>query len=76
MSNEMIERVALAISEITVHGDFSSDELARAAIEAMREPTDAMLKAPSAIMGGGFQNSHSDRETWEAMIAAALGEQS
>lgn len=47
---------------------------ARQAIEAMREPTDVMLKAPNSIMGGGFQNSHSDRETWDAMIAAALGE--
>jgi len=47
-------------------------EEARAAIEAMREPTEAMLKASDSIMGGGWQNSHSDAETWDAMIDAAL----
>lgn len=45
---------------------------ARAAVEAMREPTAAMLKAPEGIMGGGFMNSHSDLETWHAMIDEAL----
>ena len=47
---------------------------ARAAIAAMREPTPAMLKACDSIMGGGFQNSHSDLETWQEMIDAALKE--
>jgi hypothetical protein len=47
-------------------------DCARAAIEAMRKPTGKMLKAPDSIMGGGFMNSHSDLETWEVMLDAAL----
>lgn len=34
-------------------------------------PTPAMLKAANDIMGGGFQNSRSDHEIYEAMIEVA-----
>lgn len=47
---------------------------ARAAIAAMREPTPEMEAEWKAIMGGGFMNSHSDRETWEAGIDGAMKE--
>lgn len=79
--SEMVERVALAMQAALegAPGDFDGErphspypKLARAAIKAMREPTRGMLKATDSIMGGGFQNSHSDQETWEAMIEAAL----
>ncbi len=50
------------------------EPLARAAIEAMREPTPEMLKAADNIMGGGWQNSRSDRETYGTMIDEALKE--
>ena len=40
----MIERVAKAINDAMLqHGDYKPDELARAAIAAMREPTDRMV---------------------------------
>jgi hypothetical protein len=43
MKNEMVERVAKAINEIIYIGDSGAKQLARAAIEAMREPTDEMI---------------------------------
>lgn len=42
MSNEMIMRVARAISEADHEAEGDYRKLARAAIEAIREPTDAM----------------------------------
>ncbi len=85
--SEMIERVAQAISssfheEGYIEGLSDPSEweefrkAAREAIRAMREPTAKMLAAPKKIMGGGFQNSHSDDETWEAMIDEALRDDS
>ena len=75
----MIERVAKAINEALLqHGDYKPDELARAAIAAMRDCTPAMLDAGSAAHpAGGYR-----RETllydiieceWVAMCDAALG---
>ena len=75
----MIERVAKAINEALLqHGDYKPDELARAAIAAMRDCTPAMLDAGSgAHPAGGYR-----RETllndiieceWVAMCDAALG---
>jgi len=70
--SSMIERVAQALQQEM--GAASSDEpassfaLARAAIAAMREPTQGMIdgwiRAPGAIKGG-----------WHGMIDAALHEQ-
>jgi len=69
-SDDMIERVARAIAEQN-HGstwDEWIDE-ARAAIEAMREPTEAMINA-------GDRTDHDVEATmvWRAMIDEALGE--
>ena len=48
---DMIERVAKAINDTMLqHGDYKPDELARAAIAAMREPTETMLEAADAVM--------------------------
>lgn len=65
--SEMVERVARAMRDrleslplAGVDDMPQYREMATAAIEAMREPTDAMLKSCESIMGGGFQNSHSD----------------
>ena len=65
----MIERVAQALQQEMGTAQFdeppSSFALARAAIAAMREPTEEMIvawiKAPGAIKGG-----------WQGMIDAAL----
>ena len=48
---DIIERVAKAINDTMLqHGDYKPDELARAAIKAMREPTETMLEAADAVM--------------------------
>lgn len=63
---EMIEKVARAI--VKEDGSFTVIDyhrgLARAAIEAMREPTEAMLSAA--------RKQHDLVGTWQAMIEAAL----
>ena len=68
--SEMIERVAKAIEDADANG-FSKLPYwacARAAIEAMREPTEAMADA-----GTTETNSEEDAiECWNAMIAEAL----
>lgn len=77
---DMIERVAKAINDTMLqHGDYKPDELARAAIAAMRDCTPKMLDAGSAAHpAGGYR-----RETllndiieceWVAMCDAALEE--
>lgn len=78
MSVSMIERVARAINDagrkyiderLSAEGwaDVPDEVFARAAIEAMREPTDAMWDA-----GQGFVQSE---DAYQAMIDAALNEQ-
>ena len=77
MSNEMIENVAKAITKIAYIGDGSAKQIARAAIKAMREPTDQQrnhyfkLKRES-----GSTEAYSTFEdgTWEMMIDACLKE--
>lgn len=75
-SNEMVERVAAALGiahakrSTFPFSEHSLREFARAAITAMREPTDAMLCGhgvyPSChTCGGGY-------EQWHAMIDTAL----
>lgn len=49
------------------NGRFQYDQIARAAIEAMRNYTDAMYEAGEEV--GGYDVTH---VTWEAMIDAAL----
>lgn len=83
--SEMVERVARATYEARPYGDEHAGDLiwdrledgwkdrhrdmARAAIEAMREPTDAMVDAAY-----GRERTGTERGNWRAMIDAALTE--
>jgi hypothetical protein len=68
MSDNMIERVARALYAMEYSGDSTTAEfwerMARAAIEAMREPTQAMLDAgePQVLT----------ETVWRSMIDAVL----
>jgi hypothetical protein len=72
---DMVERVARAIAAVNHEDDFDrSDEArrmfiedARAAIAAMREPTEEMVKAQ-------WSEPTCGAEGWRAMIDAALNE--
>ena len=67
----MIERVAKAINEALLqHGDYKPDELARAAIAAMREPTDRMVHV--GTMNNLRQDGFFMGGIWKNMIDAAL----
>ena len=68
---DMIERVAKAINDTMLqHGDYKPDELARAAIEAIREPTEKMIDAGSKEQRNIL--SKPIEGIWTAMIDAAL----
>lgn len=85
MSAEMVERVARAISEAIKYQDGLAhyayeqrkddmDAVARAAIEAMREPTDSMTKA-GAIRDAELEWLEGMRavpQVFQAMIDASL----
>lgn len=83
MTDSMIERVASAISKACEHRSWDPETMARAAIEAMREPTKAMTSACNDFVddqiagsGGTEQNPcpvyPQPDEYWRAMIDAAL----
>lgn len=62
----LIRRVADAIEAQMASDDNAPDDLARAAIAAMREPT-------SAMVGAANRNNHPrDIDTWRTMIDEAL----
>jgi hypothetical protein len=79
MANEMIARVKAAIADnldlVVWHGDgepyaeYDVDRAARAAIEAMREPTEAMTKGAWDRADDNYLNPEA---VWCAMIDAAL----
>lgn len=70
----MIERVAEAIV-VASNREMSPNKIARAAIEAMREPTEAMqLEGLAVVCKAPVSEAALPREVWRAMIAAALGE--
>lgn len=89
---EMIVRVAQALRdycaarEVASDGHFTpdlmyqSEEIARVAIQAMREPTDAMIEAatdlddPGSSIFGEPYVACSHEEAWRAMIAVSLQE--
>lgn len=79
----MIERVALVLTRVNLMADRTEDlggddysDLARAAIEAMREPTEAMLDAHETRMRTSLPGQTHLRsealQAWRAMIDAAL----
>lgn len=72
--SEMVERVARAMFEADRGGSWDDvrenskamwRSFARAAIEAMREPTEAMINV-------GWRSMNDERLPWEVMIDAAL----
>lgn len=68
----MVYRLALTLTPILLaeHSRcscYSGEEAARAVLEAMWEPTDGMIDAARQ-----FSKPMSEREIWQAMIAAAL----
>jgi hypothetical protein len=68
----MIERVAVAINQaMLLHDDYDPDLLARAAIAAMREPTDAMC---DTLYDFGPEAYMEPEEVMAALIDAALEE--
>lgn len=82
---EMIERVAKAVAHSRIDCYGSDEDIARAAIEAMREPVESMRWAGVAIAGPALKESapnypmfhptlHLANEIWRAMIEDALGE--
>lgn len=88
--SEMVEKVAAAICE-SLFGPYDATALgagtspsaqsakaARAAIEAMREPTESMKEAGDAIILGDVEDkvigSFTAEKTWVAMIDLALSE--
>ena len=88
MTDSMIERVARAICRANCTPDMSAEDIdcqeenawdmwvpeARAAIEAMREPTEEMLYCGDAQISD-WDRTHEDvRAAWHAMIDAALKE--
>lgn len=85
MSESMVRRVAKALRE-DLRTQAANDSLvldcealARAAIEAMREPTPEMLQALAKRYS--YHNTGDEpydgeaRDYWQAMITAALGKQ-
>lgn len=82
---EMVERVRMTIADALTDQDgwmkksYSREdmtEVARAAIEAMREPTESMIdKATDFDWGPGISGDETDaspNRVWQAMIDAAL----
>jgi hypothetical protein len=83
--SEMVERVAKALSIVDGnHPDACSNDEeeipawklyvkdARAAIEAMREPTEAMLNEAVGALDSHNVGSHEANIVWQAMIDEAL----
>lgn len=72
----MVEKVARAICDKEEPDGLGNWEFyrdhARAAIEAMREPTDAMLRA--GAIGSGEDSENTASGAWDSMIAVALFE--
>lgn len=72
--SEMVERVARALAneEGYAYDPVPYNRRARAAIEAMREPTDAMVDAGGWLGGENGVGDSSARVVWTGMIEAAL----
>jgi hypothetical protein len=67
--SEMVEKVSAAIAEAQARGFNGPEVLARVAITALREPTQAM---GDAVTGGDQYSWPNPDETWRAMIDEAL----
>lgn len=79
MAESMIERVARAIDEhFDPHNDGTRYDAARAIIQALREPSDAMLEGLYDDPIWDYKDSYIGKQQvidmWEHMIDAALNE--
>jgi hypothetical protein len=77
----MVEKVTQAIEAAWIEcenareaGFDQPEVLARAAIAAMREPTDKMIDSVMVTAWGGMNNRDEIKRDWAKMIDAALGE--
>jgi hypothetical protein len=75
--SEMVERVREMLSHWSLNGCEDAHELARDILEALREPTEAMLAAGLDGYRFGAQNDDEGYavaadQCWQAMIDAAL----
>jgi len=68
----MIEKVARAIEKAELGNNWEAQ--ARAAIEAMREPTEEMAQRGGAHLGLSPRDRFSMKAAWKKMIDAALNE--
>ncbi len=69
----MVRRVGKAIADAGICCDSDCLRQARAAIQAMREPTAAMLTAGYEKGCGGWGEGEECGPIWTSMIDAALG---
>lgn len=69
--SEMVLRGARAIMVVVGKGKHGSTEFARAVIEAMREPTEAMVDATFAVADAVIRREDL-RDSYRTMIDAAL----
>jgi hypothetical protein len=78
MASEMVEAVAKAIvgRMDTSYSWQEAVEVARAAIAAMREPTEAMeVAAEDVVLSRPASQKHAAATVWQAMIDEALKDQ-
>jgi hypothetical protein len=68
--SEMVERVARAMEARSAIEPVTIEDVARSAIEAMREPTEGMVDATQELIRG--QKPFSTIGMWQAMIDEAL----
>ena len=69
----MIERVAVAINQaMLLNDDYDSGMLARAAIDAMREPTKDMAQTVAWAYTAGVANPEMITKIYSAVVDAAL----
>jgi hypothetical protein len=71
--SEMVDRIVKAMQEIAGEEELNevkAEALARAAIEVMREPTEAMKNAGD--MGSHYMSPDHADQCWKQMIDAAL----
>jgi hypothetical protein len=79
MTSPIIERVKRAIWDVAIDKPSRLDleDMARAAIKAMREPTEEMLSTGCVDLGsGGELDNENLSRIWREMIDAALIEKS
>lgn len=69
--SEMVDRVVQAIAA-KLNRDATLGDIARAAIEAMREPTPEMTQADNVHWDYSCHVCGGAKEHWERMIEAAL----